>query len=184
MIMLTNAAPFHDFGDKAFAVNASPIHAAAICRLVAFWADRGLTIRRGLREVITNIDDFVVAMHRQRAVGCGALEAVSGEVGEIRSIAVAEHAARVGAGRAVVDALVAKAHARGMSEVVLLTKTPEFFGRLGFEAIGHEQLPAVFTGMIAQQPGRTLTGKVAMRRVLAPAPAAEVVVPAAVTARV
>lgn len=181
MIMLTNAAPFHDFGDRAFAVHASPIHAAAICRLVAFWADRGLTIRRNLREVITNIDDFVVAMHRQRAVGCGALETVSAEVGEIRSIAVAEHAARVGAGRAVVDALVAKAHARGLSEVVLLTKTPDFFARLGFDAVEHEQLPTAFTGMIARQEGRTLAGKVAMRRVLAPA---EVVVPLGVSASV
>lgn len=168
MIMLTNAAPFHDFGDKAFAVNASPIHAAAICRLVAFWADRGLTIRRGLREVIVNIDDYAVSIHRQRVVGCGALEWVSGDVGEIRSIAVAEHATRVGGGRAVMDALVAKAHARGLSQVVLLTKTPEFFARFGFEPVPHDQLPEAYTSMIASQPGRTLEGKIAMRRVLVP----------------
>lgn len=186
MIMLTNAAPFHDFGDRAFAVNAAPIHAAAICRLVAYWADRGLTIRRGLREVITNIDDFAVSIHKQRVVGCGALESVSPEVGEIRSIAVAEHATRVGGGRAVVDALIAKAHARGMSQVVLLTKTPEFFARFGFEPVPHDQIPEAYVSMIAQQQGRTLKGKIAMRRVLVPTEATTpevVVVPAMVTAQ-
>lgn len=168
MIMLTNSPPWQDSGDRALAMNASPIHAAAICRLVAFWADRGLTIRRGLREVVTSIDDFVVALYRQRVVGCGALETVSGEVGEVRSIAVAEHAVRVGAGRAVVGELIAKAHARGLSEVVLLTKTPEFFARLGFERVEHAGLPEAYTSMIAGQQGRTLDGKIAMRRVLVP----------------
>ncbi|GAB4384024.1 MAG: hypothetical protein Kow0022_05410 [Phycisphaerales bacterium] len=143
---------------------------------MAYWADRGLTIRRSLREVITNIDDFVVSIHRQRVVGCGALETVSSDLGEIRSIAVAEHATRVGGGRAVVDALIAKAHARGLSQVVLLTKTPEFFARFGFEPIPHDQVPEAYRSLIARQQGRTMEGKVAMRRVLVPADAAAHVV--------
>ncbi|RMH12062.1 MAG: GNAT family N-acetyltransferase [Planctomycetota bacterium] len=167
MIMLTRSVRMPDLEDKAVAVNAAPIHAAAICRLISHWAERGLTIQRGLRQIVTSIDQFVVAIHRGRVVGCGALELVSDQIGEIRSIAVCEQASRIGAGRAVMDALIAKAHARGLSELVLLTKTPDFFARFGFETVAPVELPFEYVAMIAQQPGRTLEGKIAMRRVLA-----------------
>ena len=169
MIMASLTEMQYTVGDRARASNANPIHAAAICRLIGYWADQGLTIRRDLRSVVTSIDDFTVAVHRQRVVGCGAVCAVGGGVvgvGEIRSIAVDPGAGKVRAGRAVMDALLDKARVRGLEQVLLLTKTPGFFERYGFEAVGVEDLPGAYAGMIASEAGRTLDGKVAMRRLV------------------
>lgn len=154
-------------GDTANAIHASPVHAAAICRLIAYWADQGLTIRRDLRSVVQSIDDFSVAMYHQRVVGCGAIQNIAqsgGTLAEIRSIAVDPGAKKVKAGRAVMDALMAKAQARGIEQVVLLTKTPGFFEKFGFTAIEEGQVPQAYEQMIAVEPGRTRIGKVAMQR--------------------
>jgi N-acetylglutamate synthase-like GNAT family acetyltransferase len=171
MIMASLTDMQYTVGDRARASNANPIHAAAICRLIGYWADQGLTIRRDLRSVVTSIDDFTVAVHRQRVVGCGAVCAVGGGVmgvgvGEIRSIAVDPGAGKVRAGHAVMDALIEKARVRGLEQVLLLTKTPGFFERYGFEAVGVDALPGAYAEMIASEAGRTLDGKVAMRRMV------------------
>ncbi len=155
-------------GEVAIAMHGSPIHAAAICRLIGYWADQGLTIRRDLRSVVRSIDDFSVAMYHQRVVGCGAIETFAGPdglLGEIRSIAVDPGARTVKAGRAVMDALMAKAQARGIERVVLLTKTPGFFERFGFQAIDEAAIPQAYEQKIAGEHGRTRDGKVAMQRV-------------------
>jgi len=170
MIMASLTEMQYTVGDRARASNANPIHAAAICRLIGYWADQGLTIRRDLRSVVTSIDDFTVAVHRQRVVGCGAVCAVGDGLGEIRSIAVDPGAGKVRAGHAVMDALLGKAQVRGLEQVLLLTKTPGFFARYGFEAVGAEALPGAYAEMIASEPGRTLDGKVAMRRVVVGVP--------------
>jgi N-acetylglutamate synthase-like GNAT family acetyltransferase len=166
MIMASLTDMQYTVGDRARASNANPIHAAAICRLIGYWADQGLTIRRDLRSVVTSIDDFTVAVHRQRVVGCGAVCVVGDGVGEIRSIAVDPGSGKVRAGYAVMDALLDKARVRGLGQVLLLTKTPGFFERFGFEAVGVEDLPGAYAEMIASEAGRTLDGKVAMRRVV------------------
>lgn len=151
-------------GDRANAFNAHPIHAASICRLIAYWADEGLMIRRDLRSVVTSIDDFTVAIYQQRVVGCGAIHHVGDGVGEVRSIAVDPGAGKVRAGRAVMDALIEKARLCGVNRVLLLTKTPGFFERFGFSTV--PELPNAYARMIATEPGRTLDGKYAMERVV------------------
>jgi argininosuccinate lyase/amino-acid N-acetyltransferase len=178
MIMANDAGTQARAAELAFAVHAAPIHAASVARLIGYWADHGLTIRRDLRQIVTSIDDFVVAIHDERVVGCGALETISvcssafgghGGIGEIRSIAVDAAAGKIGAGRAVMDALVAKAMLRGIGTLVLLTKIPDFFARFGFEAIERDAVPADYAALIAAQSGRTFEGKTIMRRILTPA---------------
>lgn len=168
MIMANDAGTQAHAAELAFAVHAAPIHAASVSRLIGYWADHGLTIRRDLRQIVTAIDDFVVAIHDERVVGCGALETVGGGIGEIRSIAVDAAVGKVGAGRAVMEALFAKAHLRGIDTLVLLTKIPDFFTRFGFEVIEHDAVPGEYAALIAAQSGRTFEGKSIMRRVLVP----------------
>lgn len=163
MIMAGDAGKHVHATELAFAVHAAPIHAASVMRLINYWADHGLTIRRDLRQIVTHIDDFVVALHDERVVGCGALETISGGLGEIRSIAVDAAAGKVGAGRAVMDALIAKARLRRMSTLVLLTKVPDFFARFGFETIEREAVPSDYADLIETTPGRTFEGKAIMR---------------------
>jgi len=150
--------------------------AKAISALVDLWADRGLTIRRPLGNVLSSLGDFVVAARTgfpSDVVACGALEAVGGfdvsGIAEIRSIAVDPTAAGLGAGRCVVEHLIAEAEARGLSQLCLLTRTPGFFQRCGFNAVQPAQLPLVYRDEHLAAQGRTCDGRTAMIRQVAQA---------------
>jgi N-acetylglutamate synthase-like GNAT family acetyltransferase len=164
MIMASLMNNQYAAGDEAVAMAAGPVHAAAICRLIGYWSDQGLTIRRDLKSVVASIDDFAVAVYRQRVAGCGAIARIGEGLGEIRSIAVDPGARRVRAGRAVMDHLLGTAHARGIERVLLLTKTPGFFERFGFEAVETDAVPRRYAEAVLSEPARTLAGKVAMQR--------------------
>lgn len=142
--------------------------AAAIHSLIALWAERGLTLRRGIGDVLGAIGDFTVAeMGRVPGAGpiiaCGALDVVSPRVAEVRSISVDPTAPRIGGGRAVVSRILMEAAARGIETAVLLTKTPEFFVRCGFVAAEPGEMPAEFIEGHIPRQGRTIVGRVAMR---------------------
>lgn len=138
----------------------------AIAELIHAWADMGLTIRRSAGEILAAIDDFVVADFNGRVIACGALERCGGScahAGEIRSVAVASSARGLGVGRSIVDALMQVATGRGLDEVVLLTKTPAFFGACGFEVVESHAAPRGFVAERVERRGRTVLGRVIMR---------------------
>lgn len=139
--------------------------ARTITRLINLWSRQGFTIARPLGDVLSSVGDFAVATtdDERIPVACGALESVSRELGEIRSVAVDPAAAGNGAGRAVVAHLVEEAAARGMSEVCLLTRVPSFFERCGFEPVDPRVLPGVFLDTHLRRQGRTHVGRTAMR---------------------
>lgn len=156
--MELNVAP------TAIARSARVADAWHIHRLVALWSGAGLTIPRSLGEILGSIGDFVVASRpgHDDVVACGALEMVTPTIAEIRSISVDTTAPRIGAGRVVVKCLMNEAAERGVERVVLLTKTPDFFARCGFEALDHALLPQAYTGPHLGSRNRTLAGRTAM----------------------
>jgi amino-acid N-acetyltransferase len=113
-----------------------PIHA-----IIQPYADAGTLLPRSRAELAENIRDFVVAEDGGRIVGCGALHLYGTHLAEIRSIAVAPQSKGRGAGRALVNALMDEARRHSVSCVCLFTRTPEFFGHLGFEVARREELP-------------------------------------------
>jgi N-acetylglutamate synthase-like GNAT family acetyltransferase len=137
--------------------------APAIVTLVASWAEAGLTLRRSLGDVLGTIGSFVVVEWGGRVIACGATDDCGKGLGEIRSVAVAYDAKGVGAGRAVVEGLVARAPDRGFDQLVLLTKTPAFFERTGFRAIELAQAPAWFVRERLVSAGRSTEGRTVMR---------------------
>ena len=82
------------------------------------------------------IQQFVVAEQDGAVVGCGALHVMWRDLGEIRTVAVAESNRGQGVGRAVVDALEANARELGLSRLFCLTFETGFFGARGYEPIG------------------------------------------------
>lgn len=84
-----------------------------------------------------SIQQFVVAEDADgRVVGCGALHVLWRDLGEIRTVAVAESNRGAGVGTAIVVELELRARALGLERLFCLTFETEFFGRHGFEAIG------------------------------------------------
>ena len=93
------------------------------------------------------IQQFVVAEEDGAVVGCGALHVMWRDLGEIRTVAVAESHRGHGVGKAVVSALEANARELGLSRLFCLTFETGFFGSRGYEAIGEvgQDAPALVT---------------------------------------
>ena len=68
-------------------------------------------------------------------IGCGALHVMWADLGEVRTLAVADEYLRQGAGHALLERIESDAIALGLSRLFCLTFETEFFGRHGFEAI-------------------------------------------------
>ena len=103
--------------------------------------NRDLLVPRSLGNIVENIDRFFIAESRGEIAGCAAYQ-IHPELGdakaatvEVQSLAVKTMFRRRGIGRALVEAVVARASEFGPRDVVALTFTPEFFGALGFVEI-------------------------------------------------
>ena len=139
---------------------------ADISALVNRLAGGDEMLPRTPESVMATLSDFLVAELDGKFVGCGALKVWSKDLGEVRSLAVDEQARRYGIGRRLVDELARIAHERGLARLFAFTLQPGFFGKLGFEPVGHEQLPQkVFTDCMAC-PKFEKCDEIAMVRVL------------------
>lgn len=88
------------------------------------------------------IQFFVARTETGAAVGWGGLEP-HGQQALLRSVVVNPVLRGVGAGRAMVTALIAQARHMGIDRLWLLTTSAErFFAGLGFQAVPRQQAPA------------------------------------------
>jgi len=121
---------------KAILPDARQIH-----DLIAAYSSDGTLLPRTLAEICENVRDFVVLENDGRIVGCGALHLYGPHLAEIRSITVAPWFQRNGGGGCLVKALLAEARRHRVTCICLFTRTPEFFGRLGFQIARREDIP-------------------------------------------
>ena len=115
--------------------------AEAICALVNHHAERGKMLHRSLESIYQALRDFLVYCNGPRVLGCLALPVMWKDLGEIRSLAVAEGHQGRGIGRALVDAAIADAKALGLKRLFALTYEEAFFGRFGFRTVDRQTLP-------------------------------------------
>jgi len=113
----------------------------AIHALVTEFARRDSMLPRSRAELYDSLRDYQVAVAAGRVVGCGALVIAWKNLGEIRSLAVAEEFQRQGTGRRLVEACLAEARRLGIQRVFALTNHPAFFKHLGFVPVAKETLP-------------------------------------------
>lgn len=139
----------------------------AIVTLINQWAEHGLTLGRTRDSVEASLASFTVGV-TDRVVACAALEEVDDVIGEVRSVSVAHDVLGSGAGRLVVEGLLSKAAIKGLEQIVLLTKTPAFFAKVGFDAVEIAELPALYRDV--GLAGRETEGRTAMSLMLTPAP--------------
>jgi amino-acid N-acetyltransferase len=103
-------------------------------------------VSRPVSEIMLDIDRFLVAEIGSRIVGTVSW-AVLPELDpdlvpsvEIRSLSVDPAYRRRNLGRRLVDAAVRRISALGARHIIVLTFTPPFFARLGFEPVSKEKL--------------------------------------------
>lgn len=113
----------------------------AISKLVDYWASKEENLPRAEDELIKAIRDFAVIEVNGQVCACAALYIYSTGLAEIRSLGVSINYQGKGYGKALVEHLLARAKNLALSKILVLTRKPEFFSRLGFTLTDMEKLP-------------------------------------------
>jgi amino-acid N-acetyltransferase len=112
----------------------------AMRELIDRYAAEDRMLSRSRDFLLEHLRDFFVAKDaRGTFLGCCALAVLTGDLAEIRSLAVRPEAGGRGTGSALVRACVAEARTLGLRRVFALTLIPGFFERCGFTltSLGH-----------------------------------------------
>ena len=106
-----------------------------ILAIVNGYAAQNLMLPRTAAQIKHVLHRFLVAERDGRVVGCGSLVALTSQLVELRSLAVAPDLRGNGLGRRLVEALVALARETGYEQVCALTLREDFFNRSGFPTV-------------------------------------------------
>ena len=98
-------------------------------------------LARPITDIVQNIDRFLVAESRGKVAGTVAWQILP-EIGiarhpsvEIKSLAVKKNLQQKGVGSALVREAIVRIRLLKPSQIICLTFTPEFFGKLGFHKV-------------------------------------------------
>ncbi|HIE60876.1 MAG: amino-acid N-acetyltransferase [Actinobacteria bacterium] len=114
------------------------------------WVQRRVLLGKDLVVLFESVQQFTVAEDAEgNLIGCGALHVMWDDLGEIRTLIVADEWLHHGVGRAIVDRLEENARALGLRRLFCLTFEVEFFSARGFEVIGEQVVdPDVYSQLI------------------------------------
>ncbi len=139
-----------------------------ILTLINGYAAKGVMLPRTEFEMSESIRDFTVIYRGDEFLGCGALHFYTPTIGEIRSLAVHEHAKTHGVGRKVVAALVQEAEEYELDAVFAFTYVADFFGKVGFHVVERGVLPLKAWKDCLRCPKFQACDEIAVLRVLRP----------------
>ena len=109
--------------------------------MIEYWARQGQNLPRKRNDIIRGIQTFAVCVKDEKVVGCACLYVYDSGLAEIRSLGVSPVIQRQGQGRAIVNYLLKKASKMFIQRVFVLTRSPEFFSKVGFQKTVIEALP-------------------------------------------
>ena len=139
-----------------------------ILDLINSYAAKGIMLPRTEFEMSESIRDFTVVTSNGELVGCGALHFYSPTMGEIRSLAVHEHAKTHGVGRRVAEALLDEAKLYELDAVFAFTYVVEFFNKIGFHQVERGVLPLKAWKDCLRCPKFQACDEIAVLRILHP----------------
>jgi amino-acid N-acetyltransferase len=112
-----------------------------IVTIISHHASKGLMLPRSAGALTAALDTYVVADAGDNIVGCGGLERYTQDSAEIYGLATAPEGSPPGTGKAIVQALIARARKESIGKVFAMTLAPAFFAKLGFKTVAHSDLP-------------------------------------------
>lgn len=113
----------------------------AINELINYYAEFDRMLFRSVSDIYENLQIFSVAEDNGEIVGCGALKVIWSDLGEVKSLAVAEGQKSKGIGRKLVDDITLQAKDMGLGRLFALTLEPDFFKKMGFDVVNKDELP-------------------------------------------
>lgn len=109
--------------------------------MIEYWAKQGQNLPRKRNDIIRGIQTFAVCVKNDKVVGCACLYVYDSGLAEIRSLGVSPVIQRQGQGRAIVNYLLKRASKMFIQRVFVLTRSPKFFSKVGFQKTVIEALP-------------------------------------------
>ena len=113
----------------------------SLMNMIEYWAKQGQNLPRKRNDIIRGIQTFAVCVKDDKVVGCACLYVYDSGLAEIRSLGVSPVIQRQGQGRAIVNYLLKRASKMFIQRVFVLTRSPEFFSKVGFQKTVIEALP-------------------------------------------
>ncbi|MCS7298495.1 MAG: N-acetyltransferase [Spirochaetia bacterium] len=92
-------------------------------------------------DISDHIRNFIVAQYDGEIVGCMAIKFYSKEMTEFRTLVVSEKFQGRGIGRRLVEKGLEIVRSLGVKRVFVLTRSEEFFKKIGFETVVKEIFP-------------------------------------------
>jgi amino-acid N-acetyltransferase len=101
-------------------------------------------------ELYESVQEFLVAEDSSgKVIACGALHVMWEDLGEVRTLAVAESHQGTGIGKSILLSLFDRAKSLGLKRIFCLTFEVEFFSKLGFEPISETPVdPEVYAELV------------------------------------
>lgn len=122
----------------------------SIQALIAPLVERRILLGKELVVFFEAVQEFRVAEDAEgKLIGCGALHVMWQDLGEVRTLAVADRWRGKGVGHALLARLEDDAEALGLSRLFCLTFEIRFFQRHGFADMGTETVdPSVYAELL------------------------------------
>jgi len=135
---------------SAFTVRpATTADVRGIHALLEPYVQRRILLGKDLVVLFESTQQFLVAEADGELVGCGALHVMWEDLGEVRTLIVADDWLHHGVGRAIVEGLEDDARTLGLSRLFCLPFEVDFFTARGFEPIGEQVVdPDVYSQLI------------------------------------
>jgi len=114
---------------------------SSIKKLLDLSAREGRVLARPIVELYETARDFFVFMKDDDVAGCCALHIDLEDLAEIRSLVVREDLRGIGVGRQLVETCLDDARRLDIARVYALTRSQEFFTKLGFREVDKHELP-------------------------------------------
>ncbi|MEV8368609.1 amino-acid N-acetyltransferase [Microbacterium sp. NPDC064584] len=114
------------------------------------YVQRRILLGKDLVVLYEAVQQFVVAeAPNGTLIGCGALHVMWEDLGEVRTLIVADEWLHHGVGRAIVETLEDNARTLGLTRLFCLTFEVDFFTRRGFTEIGEQVVdPDVYSQLV------------------------------------
>ncbi|BDV29563.1 amino-acid N-acetyltransferase [Microbacterium terricola] len=121
-----------------------------ILALLEPYVQRRILLGKDIVVLYEAVQQFLVAEDEGGVlVGCGALHVMWEDLGEVRTLIVADDWLHRGVGHAIVDGLEEQARVLGLRRLFCLTFEVDFFTRRGFHPIGEQVVdPDVYSQLL------------------------------------
>jgi amino-acid N-acetyltransferase len=113
---------------------------------------RGILLGKDIVVMYEATQQFLVAEADGELIGCGALHVMWDDLGEVRTLLVADDWVRHGVGRAIVEQLEVNARDLGLTRLFCLTFEVDFFTRRGFAPIGEQVVDSDVYSQLVRSP--------------------------------